>query len=150
MILSKEDLDDEAGFIFFGDHRCEIVQSNPTTFDLVYLFPFKGSNGHIREALKYFGEIKEVRHQQWINMLGIYTGPRAGRMVRMHKITRNTVIGAINCRVRYKGQPLVCDIRSDNHKASACPLKGKCGIVIKRGTLFASSPNLLGLSPVIR
>ena len=46
-------------------------------------------------------------------------------MVRKHDIPRNIVIDGVNCRVWYEGQPLVCDICQDNHKAADCPLKGK-------------------------
>ena len=56
---------EEAGFIFFGDVHCDVIVSTPITFVMVYLFPFEESNDRVREALKFFGEIKEVRHQQW-------------------------------------------------------------------------------------
>ena len=36
------------------------------------------------------------------------------------------MIDGLKCRVWYKGQPLVCDICSNNHKAADCPLQGKC------------------------
>ena len=47
-------------------------------------------------------------------------------MVRKHEIPRNIVIDGVKCHVWYKGQPLVCDICNNNHKAADCPLKGKC------------------------
>ena len=43
-----------------------------------------------------------------------------------YEIPRNIVIDGVKCRAWYKGQPLVCDIRSNNHKAADCPLRGKC------------------------
>ena len=104
---------EEARFISFGDVRCDVVVSTTITFVMVYLFPFEGDNGRFREALKFFGDIKEVRHQRWSNVPGVYTGTRLVRMVRMvrkHDIPRNIVIDGVNCRVWYKGQPLVCDI----------------------------------------
>ena len=117
---------EEAGFISFGDVRCNLVVSTPITFVMVYLFPYEGSNERVKEALKVFGDVKEVRHQQWSNVPGVHTGTRLVRMMRKHDIPRNIVIDGVNCRVWYKGQPLVCDICHDNHKAADCPLKGKC------------------------
>ena len=117
---------EEAGPISFGDVRGDVVVSNPITFVMVYLFPFEGSNDRVKEALKYFGDIKEIRHQQWSNVPGVHTGTRLVHMVRKHKIPRNIIIDGIKCRVWYKGQPLVCDICNGNHKAADCPLKGKC------------------------
>ena len=117
---------EEAGFISFGDVHCDVFVSTTITFVMVYLFPFEGDNGRVREALKLFGDIKEVRHQRWSNVLGVYTGTRLVRMVRKHDIPRNIVIDGVNCRVWYQGQPLVCDSCNDNHKATDCPLKGKC------------------------
>ena len=39
---------EEAGFISFGDVRCDIVVSTPITFVMVYLFTFEGSNDRVR------------------------------------------------------------------------------------------------------
>ena len=80
----------------------------------------------MKEALKYFGDIKEIKLQQWTNVAGVSTGKRIVRMVRQHEIPRNIVIDGVKCRVWYKGQPLVCDICSNNHKAVDCPLRGMC------------------------
>ena len=52
---------EEAGIISFDDVCCQVLCSTPFTHLLVYLFPFEGSNDHVKEALKYFGEIKEVK-----------------------------------------------------------------------------------------
>ena len=117
---------EEAGSIVFGDVRCAVISSVPVSLVMVYLFPFEGSNDKVKEALKFFGDIKEVKHQQWTNVPGVYTGTRLVRMVRKHEIPRNIKIDGVNCRVWYRGQPLVCDICHDNHKAADCPLKGKC------------------------
>ena len=76
-----------------------VLCSTPVTHVLVYLFPFEGSNDHVKEALKYFGEIKDVKCQQWTNVPGVATGTRIVRMVRRHEIPRNIVIDGVKCRV---------------------------------------------------
>ena len=91
--------------------------STPVTHFLVYLFPFEGNNDRIKEALKYFGGIKEVKFQQWTNVPGVASGTRIVRMVPQHEIPRYIVIDGVKCRVWHKGQPLVCDICSNNNKA---------------------------------
>ena len=40
----------------------------------------------------------------------------------------------------YKGQPLVCDICNDNHKAADCPLKAKCRRCHQAGNFVRKFP----------
>ena len=58
---------EEAGSICFDDISCQVVSSTPVTFVLVYLFPFERSNERVKETLKYFGDIKVIKFQQWTN-----------------------------------------------------------------------------------
>ena len=53
----------------------------------------------MKEALKYYGDIKENKHQQWAHVPGVYTGTC---MVHKHEISQNVVIDG--------RQPLVFDI----------------------------------------
>ena len=101
---------EEAELMFFGDVSGDVVQSTPITFVMVYLFPFEGNFDHVKEALKCYGDIKEIKYQQWTNIPTVYTGTRLVRIVRKHVISRNISIDGVNCRIWYKGQPLVCDI----------------------------------------
>lgn len=72
---------EEAGSISFDDVCCHVVCLTPITFVLVYLFPLEGSNDHVKEALKYFGDIKEVKFQHWTNVPGVATGARIVHVV---------------------------------------------------------------------
>ena len=111
-----------------------------TAFIMVYLSPLEGRNNWVKEALKLFGDIKEIRHQQWSKVPGVHTGTHIVRMVRKHEIPRNIVIDGIKCRVWYKGQPLVCDICNGNHKATDCRLKGKCRRCHQAGHFVRNCP----------
>ena len=87
-------------------------------------------------CLKVFWDVKEIKFQQWTNVLGVATGTRIVRMVRQHEIPRNIIIDGAKCRVWYKGQPLVCDICSNNHKAADCPLSRPPNLFCVRGLLL--------------
>ena len=138
---------EEAGSISFDDVCCQGLCSIPVTHVLVYLFPFEGSNDHVKEALKYFGDIKEVKFQQWTNVPGVATGTRIVRMVRHHEIPRNITIDGVKCRAWYQGQPLVCDICSSNHKAVDCPLRGKCRRCHQAGHFVRDCPKPVWYMP---
>ena len=138
---------EEAGSISFENVTCQVISTVPVTSVLVYLFPFEGNNDQVKETLKYFGDIKEVKFQHWTNVPGVATGTRIVRMVRKHEIPRNVTIDGVKCRVWYKGQPLVCDICSNNHKAADCPLRGKCRRCHQAGHFVRDCPEPVWFVP---
>ena len=54
--------------------------------------PGGGGGGHVKEELKYFGDIKEVKFQEWTNVPGVSTGTCIIRMVHQREISHNIVI----------------------------------------------------------
>lgn len=56
---------EEAGSISFEDICCQVVCSTPVT--IVF------SNDRVKEALRYFGDIKEVKSQHWTNVPSVTT-----------------------------------------------------------------------------
>ena len=63
---------------------CEGLSKIPSYFTL--------NNDRGREALTFFGDIKEILHQQWLNIPGVHTGNRLVHMVHKHEIPLNLVI----------------------------------------------------------
>lgn len=72
---------EEASSISFEDVTCQVVCPTSITFVLVYLFLFEGSIDRVREAIKYFCDIKDIKFEHWTNVRGVATGTRIVRMV---------------------------------------------------------------------
>lgn len=114
------------GVIVDGVNCPAIDGGPPTSLVLLHLYPYEGSGIAIENALRHFGEIKDIRYQTHVIKPSISTRTRLIRMVRKHDIPRHIKIDGYPCRIWYKDQPIVCDICQENHKAAQCPLKGKC------------------------
>ena len=86
---------------------------------------YEGPSDDIESALSKYGEVKTIRFQSWTNLAYVHTGSRIIRMVRTSDTPRNIAIGGYDCRTWYKGQLLLCDICSKDHKAADCPIPGQ-------------------------
>ena len=129
------------GEMTFGEVVCLVYVPRYTSQVMVFLYPFEGENEKVSQALSPFGTVQEVRHQHWANVEGVATGTRLVKTIRKGHIPRFVYIDGFKCKVWYKDQPLECDICHQGHKASACPLKGKCLRCHQDGHFRAECPN---------
>ena len=114
----------------------------PWSMVVIYNYPYEYSNDDIESALKFFGEVGEIRYQQWSNLPGVSTATRLVRMKREKNIPRFMQIGRFRCKVWYRGQPITCDIcRKDGHTAGTCPDKGKCRLCDQIGHMARECPS---------
>lgn len=125
---------------------CEVIVPPPPpvpwSMVVIYNYPYEYNNDDIENALKFFGEVGEIRYQQWSNLPGVSTATRLVRMKREKDIPRFMQIGRFRCKVWYRGQPITCDIcRKDGHTAGTCPDKGKCRLCHQIGHMARECPS---------
>ena len=139
--VESKTLYESVGEMTFGEIVCPVYVPKYTSQVMVFLYPFEGENEKVGQALSPFGTVQEVRHQHWANLEGVATGTRLVKIIRKGHIPRFVHIDGFKCKVWYKDQPLECDICHQGHKASACPLKGKCLRCRQDGHFRAQCPN---------
>ena len=105
-------------------------------------YPYDAPSTYIKDALFLYGDVDEVRFLHWVGLPGVSTANRLVHVKRTKAIPRWINIAGINCKVWYKRQPVVCDIRqSKDHKATDCPKKGRCRICNSPEHFVKDCPN---------
>ena len=113
---------------------------------MLFDYPFEGPEDPIKAALEPFGVYKDFRFQKYpYEDLQLYTGSRLIRFSLspdILELPRSILIGGYYCRLWHRGQSIQCNICSAvGHKASNCPLKGKCLHCKKEGHFSRNCPD---------
>ena len=113
---------------------------------VLFDYPFEGPEDPIKAALEPFGVYKDFRFQKYpYEDLQLYTGSRLIRFSLspdILELPRSILIGGYYCRLWHRGQSIQCNICSAvGHKASNCPLKGKCLHCKKEGHFSRNCPD---------
>ena len=113
---------------------------------VLFDYPFEGPEDPIKAALEPFGTYKDFRFQKYpYDDLQLYTGSRLIRFSLdpdILELPRSILIGGYYCRLWHRGQSIQCNICSAvGHKASSCPLKGKCLHCKKEGHFSRNCPD---------
>ena len=119
----------QSGVYVFG-MWCPILGGGPpVTVVNLFDYPFEGEDIKIEGVLCAFGEVKRIRHQSYVSNTEIFTGTRLVSLVLKAGVTlpRYITIDGYNCRMWYRGQPLICNLCAlQGHKSANCPNKDKC------------------------
>ena len=109
---------------------CPILGGGPPVTVVNHFdYPFEGEDIKIEGVLCTFGEVKHIRHQSYVSNTEIFTGTRLVSLVLKAGVTlpRYITIDGYNCRMWYRGQPLICNLCAlQGHKSANCPNKDKC------------------------
>lgn len=107
---------------------CEIKGGGPpVTIVHVFDYPHEEIDEAVKEVISDFGVVKSVRRQKHIFDVSIYTGTRLVSVVLSATLPRFLSIEGYNCRIWYKGQPLICNLCAvQGHKSADCPNRDRC------------------------
>lgn len=113
---------------------------------VLFDYPFEADEEPVVEALRPFGTYKSFSMQKFpYDDMVMYTGARLIRFVLsrdMFELPRTIMIGGYYCRLWHRGQTIQCNICSkEGHKASECPLKGKCLHCHREGHFSRNCPD---------
>lgn len=142
---------ESSGIYIFG-LWCNILGGGPpVTVVNLFDFPFEEEDIKIEEVLSGFGEVKRIRHQTYVSCSNIFTGTRLVSIVLKSGCTlpRYISIDSYNCRIWYRGQPLICNLCAvQGHKSANCPNKDKCRRCGGTGHFARACPNPWGNNPL--
>ena len=118
---------ENSGIRLFG-LWCPILGGGPPLTTLhIFDYTFEEDDSDIKRVRSDFGEVKNVKKQKYISDPNIFTGTRLVSVALSSSPPRFLTIGGYQCRVWYKGQPLVCNLCAvQGHKSADCPNKDKC------------------------
>ena len=107
--------------------KIPLTEAESTTrFVYVHHCPVEVSDAAVKDALSGFGEVLSVE-SCYYEGTSILTGSRIVKMSLEDIIPSKVYVYRYPCRVWYRDQPISCRIcDSPDHRASVCPLRGKC------------------------
>lgn len=117
------------GLYIFGLWCAILGGGPPATSVNLFDYPFEEEDIKIEEVFCAFGEVKRIRHQTFVSDANIFTGTRLVSIVLRSGVTlpRFININGYNCKIWYRGQPLICNLCAvQGHRSANCPNKDKC------------------------
>ena len=121
----------------------------PVTIVHLFDYPYEEDDEPVVQFFSAYGRVKDVREQRYISKPDIYTGTRLVDLVFASPPPRIAQIGTYQCRIWYRGQPIICNLcEREGHKSSSCPDKDKCRLCHEVGHIARNCPNPWGTNPV--
>lgn len=109
------------------DMWCRMDGGPPSTILHLFDYPYEEDPVAIQSLFMSYGMVKGVRLQKYLSHDEIFTGTHLIDIVLDRTPPRLVCINGYICRVRYKGQPIVCNsCEKEGHRANECPDKDKC------------------------
>ena len=135
--------------IIIDNHHLDITESDaPLTSIYLHYLPYEATENVVRDALRPYGKVVDIRHQNFSGCRNIHTGTCIVRMaLGNHHIPFDLSIKSFPCCVWYKGQPITCNICKGSHKAADCPLKDKCRRCHQAGHFARNKKNAWAAPP---
>ena len=132
---------------------CPILGGGPpVTVVNLFDYPYEETDEKIAEVFGAYGEVRRVRHQSFVSRSSVFTGTRLVSLVLKsgHTLPRFIYIDGYNCRIWYRGQPLICNLCAiQGHKSANCPNKDKCRRCGASGHFARTCPNPWGTDPLV-
>ena len=129
--------------VVLGSSHLTVFEADPTFTEVsIEHLPFEVPDDVIRETLSPYGAVQEISFQNYASS-NVYTGTRLVKMSLVADIPVNLRFLRYPCRVLYRGQPRSCYIcRADDHRAYACPIRGKCRTCLRPGHIARDCPTV--------